>query len=238
MKQVTLSKTFEINLLISKDKILDIYNGKVTFSLITSSNSHSQEDLDKAQRDQNISFCRILSFVDNILNYSIIVERTDPLIQFYSEIENNVVLVNDISDVGLVACLHAKFNALCCNSSEVETVSMYDSREQLTFSYTSDSIEDEYTELPLDEDWCPNFSYWPKPWWHRADIGTYDAIHLSEEDYLKWLKSDELKEMDAITETLFNEIDSQFGKSVEGSGELIEIDFVEQRKKFKPKLVD
>lgn len=238
MKQVTLSKTTNLNLLISKNNALDFYNTNLTFTLITSSESNSKEDMEAAQQDQNISYCKILSFIENILNNSIVAEITDPYIEYFAEIENNLITVADISDVALVAAFHSKFNALACANTDVETVSLYDTQEKITFEYTSDPLEDEYTDLPSNELWCPEFSYWDMPWWKRNDIGTYDAVHGSEESYLKWLESDELQQLNAITENLFKEINEQFIQGIAKPGELIEVDFSSQQKGWKPTFVD
>lgn len=235
MKAVTLNKKVPLNLIISTNNNIELYNCFLTFSLVTETDNKSEDALRKAQIDQNISFSKVVTFLENILNNSIVIDREDKFINTWSSLDNNIMVLPDVSDTMLIACLHAKLNSLICENSCIDTVQLFDITENMTFDYFNDG--DPYSELPLDEEWCPELSFWETPWWFRDDVVTFDKIAEDSTSYSKWIDSNERAEIIGLSTEIFNEIEKQFTQEITniGLGEIIEVDF---SKKFKPTLVD
>lgn len=235
MKAVTLNKKVHLNLIISTHNVLELYNCDLTFSLITDTDNVSEAAMQKAQIEQNISFSKVVTFLENIFNNSVVINRDDPFINTWSSLDNNIVVLPEVSDTMLIACIHAKLNSLICENSCIDNVRLNDITEDIMFEYFSDG--EPYNELPSDEEWCPELSLWNTPWWFRDDVVTFDKIAEDKQAYDSWLVSVEREEIVDLSSEIFDAIEKQFTQKITdlAPGEIIEVDF---GKKFKPKLVD
>jgi len=230
MKAVSLNKKLPINFLLSINNILEVYSTEITFSLVTEKHS----DDETAQISQNISYLKVVTFLQSILNNSIVVCMDDPFMDTWSKLDNNVLVLPEVGDMVLLAALHCKLNSLMAEDSEVPSLQMRDVVEDVTFEYYCvDELE--YIELPQDEEWCPELSYWSMPWWKRDDVVTFDKVASSQEKLQEWMASDTCSSIEEFSKDIFNEISNQFDKDQNGPCEVIEVDFT---KKYKPKLVD
>jgi hypothetical protein len=77
-------------------------------------------DLLKAQIDQNISFTKIMYFLEVVVNESILysVEAMESVAKtIYGKISNNLILTPDVSEGVLLALLHMKLNHITQENS-------------------------------------------------------------------------------------------------------------------------
>jgi len=239
MKSIFLTKKLPVNFILYENNTLEVFNSYITFSLQTEAENNSKAELEVAQKNQNISFSRISTFLDSIVNDSIVIERHDPALSQFSSMINNIIMLPKVADMVLVSALHAKLNSIILPNSFVSQVTINDIREDMTFEYHA--IDEDYDELPSNESWCPEFSYWDTPWWFREDIITYDSAASDISNYHEWLNSGEKDKIESFSVMLFDEINEQFDKLFDSEsrsepGMVIDVDF--SQKKFVPKLVD
>ena len=241
MKSIDLTKTIPLNLFLFSDQALENLSVDLSFTLITEAESDSVEHLKQARQDQNSSFSKVVTFVESVLNETFVYNISDGDLvndNFYC-LQNNFMVLPDVSEMTILAALHYKFNSIISDNSLVTTITLNEKMQNLTFNYTFIDDGEGYSELPSHSEWCPPLSYWDSPWWCRKDIMTLDRVAKDQEEYDKWCSSEKSK-VDQSSVDLFDEIDNQYQAMFsdididEKEGELIEVDF----KNTKPRLVD
>jgi hypothetical protein len=230
MKAIDLTKTIPINIMLFNNNTLESLCLDLSFTLATTAPTDSDKDLEQARLDQNVSFTKIITFIDCVLKDSVVYARQDTELveQIFGTVENNFIALTDVSEMVLIAALHCKFNNMISDHSMVSTVTMKEKIQDMQFNYTFLDEGEGYTELPGKSEWCPELSYWDEPWWMRADIITIDKIAKSQEELEKWQSTDMIT-VEESSKALFDQIDQQykdmFSEDDVKQGELVEIDF-------------
>ncbi len=231
MKRFTLEKTCPIKLMVYDETTarLEIKDYIFTFSLMTDPEGY--DDLIKAQIDQNISFTKIMYFVEVVVNESILysVDAIKPVTEkIYGKISNNLILSPDVNEGVVLALLHMKLNHICQENSIVEKVRLHDTADNIHYELTCDDTDLE--DLPSVQDWIGEHSLWDEPWWVRNDAHTWDVDFESAESLNEFkthiVIPEHLKEFDTIAEKvemLFS--DKEPEESSSKAGTVIEIDF-------------
>lgn len=241
MKSIDLTKTIPLNLFLFSENALENLSVDLSFTLITEAESDSPEHMIQARQDQNSSFSKVVTFVESVLNETFVYSINDQDLvndNFYC-LQNNFMVLPDVSEMTILASLHYKFNSIISDNSLVTTITLNEKMQNLTFNYTFIDDGEGYTELPSFAEWCPEYSYWDMPWWCRKDVMTLDRVAKDKEEYDKWC-SEQKSQVEQSSIDLFNEIDNQYKEmfsnidEMEKEGELIEVDF----KNTKPRLVD
>jgi hypothetical protein len=209
--------------------------------------TRSSEDIketDQLQLEQNISFAKVMCFIDSILNDSIII-TADNLTHYEKtlcEFSNNYVLLPDTIDNTVIDVLTSKFNAIVGDNTEVNSVTLFDLDEQL--KYRLEIIEDDDDDDIVNiKEWLGEFVLNDVPWWQRGDESTWDGIAKDREEYDKVKSSTSDDESESIFEEIDDTIRSMYkimrSESSDSSAEVIEVDFQNEtkKKKWKPKLV-
>jgi hypothetical protein len=242
VKNIDLTKTVPISLFLLNNNVLEMLCVDFSFTLITEAESDSAEDLLQARVNQNVSFAKIVTFLDSVLNETVVYSIDDANLvdKKFDQIENNFMILPDVSEMVLLSALHYKLNSIISENSLVTAITCNDKLQNLSFSYNFIDEGEGYTELPSYEEWCPELSYWNDPWWCRNDITTIDRVAASEEEYHSWLSGDKITVEQQSVE-VFDSIDSQFKElfsedADKTEAELIDVDF--KKSTWKPRLVD
>lgn len=241
MKTINLTKTVSLQLLLLNNTCIDPLNCDFSFSIITEAESNSENDLDNARLNQNISFAKAVTFVESFINESILYRKADEELYgaILTSMENNVITLPELSEITLLAALHCKLNSIIGENSHITSVHLFDKVNNLNFTYSFLNEGEGYFELPTTEEWVHEHSYWDTPWWERNDVYTMDRIAETKEEHEKWMNSDDRKTALEVGEALFADIENEFTNLFNedsGEAEIIEVDFTANR--FKPKLVD
>jgi hypothetical protein len=223
---------------------LQITNYTLTFSLLTK--VETEADMEQGHLDQNISFSKITSFIAHILDGSIVYEMSDSddVIARFQDFNNNFIVLPHMTENTLLACLHSKLNAITAPNTVVEKVAIHDTDLGVTYEYILTEEGDGYDELPDTEEWEQELSYWPGCWWTRQDINTVDKVAANQEEYDRWCKLRDEKDLDELHMNLFTEIENAYKMELEEpAGDVIEVDFKasdaqEKRHIWKPVLLD
>ena len=112
MRSLSLEKTSQINLIVLENKKFVVRHYEISFSMLTRSGEDLKE-IDQLQLEQNISFAKVMCFIEAILNDSIII-TADNLSHYEKtlcEFSNNYVLLPDTIDNTVIDVLTSKFNA-------------------------------------------------------------------------------------------------------------------------------
>ena len=239
MKAIDLTKTIPVNIMLFNDMNIEVLNVDLSFTLATTASSENKKDIEQARFNQNVSFTKIVTFIDCVLKDSVIYAKSDTEIveQIFGNVTNNFMALPDVSETMIIAALHCKFNSIISENSEVSTVMLKEKTQDMQFNYTFLDEGEGYTELPGKSDWCPELSYWSQPWWMRADIITIDKIAENQEELEKWQSTDMIT-VEESSNALFEQIDQQFKDLLTNEvkqGEVVEVDF---DKKTGLKLVD
>lgn len=243
MRSLSLEKTSQIKLIVLEHNRFVVRQYEISFSMLTRS-SEDIKETDQLQIEQNISFAKVMCFIDSILNDSIII-TADNLPHYEKtlcEFSNNYVLLPDTIDNTVIDVLTSKLNAIVGDNTEVNSVTLFDLDEQL--KYKLEIIEDDDDDDIVNiKEWLGEFVLNDVPWWQRGDESTWDGIAKDQEEYDK-VKSNT---SDDETESIFEEIDDTIrsmykimkSESSDSSAEVIEVDFQNEtkKKKWKPKLV-
>ena len=228
----TLQKTTPLKFILLDDltKTFEIIEYNFSFTMYTGVNNMDDESVLFAQKQQNVSFAKALTFLEGVLNKSVIYVMKDNKLdvdKIFKSIENNFIALPDTSEQTLCAMLHCKLNTITGADTVIETVKLEDINENMMYEYSHDNKE-AYMELPAINEWVTDKSYWEVPWWFRNDISTADKIAETEEEYKEWQeKFDEVEKLN--TET-FREIEIEILEawqkvSKSEPGELIKVDF-------------
>jgi hypothetical protein len=247
MRNFTLEKTVPIRLMVLDSEInrIEIKNYQFTFTLATDGTSY--DDVLDAQLDQNISFSKIMYFLESVVDQSFVYDREmmeDINKYVATTFDNNLLILPDTSENVLVIALHSKINSFISKNSIVERINVKDVEPQMNYDYFCDEKEDVAAGLPSQKEWMGELPFWEKPWWERNDASTYDNFALDKEEHEQWIKTKNDNEFfenphDDAFETIESEITRLFkGEEVAAAeAEVIEVDFREQKKKWVPKIV-
>lgn len=243
MKSFTLEKTIPVTIMMfdTLSMTLEPHNFDLSFTLITEAPSNSEKDLLDARKDQNISFSKVVTFTECFINCSVVHDKQsqDNVMAAFGELENNLIVIPELSEMSLIAALHCKFNAITSENSHIERMRLFDINQKLSYEYFMID-EEEYAELPSPDEWNGEYPYWPGCWWARPDANTMDRDATDEEEYAAWSKEKEEKNIDELFMQVFTEIEQKFNEIFEGTpkeGEVIPVDF-ESKAEWKPVLVD
>ena len=146
----------------------------------------------------------------------------------------------DVNITYFTNCLFAKFNSICLENITVDSIQVLDTDTNITYDY--EDTEGEVPEfLPYQEEFMGQLSIYDMPWWHWADISTYDNFALDKKELTEVRKQlEENKDMlDADVLTIEEEVRSQMNQAgLVSDGEVIDIeDFKRKRKTWTPKIV-
>lgn len=246
MRSLSLEKTSQIKLIVLENNRFVVRHYEISFSMLTRS-SEDLKETDGLQLEQNISFAKVMCFIDAILNDSIII-TADNLSHYEKtlcEFSNNYVLLPDTLDNTVIDVLTSKFNAIVGDNTEVNSVTLFDLDDQLKYKLEifEDEDEDEDDNIVNIKEWLGEFVLNDTPWWLRGDESTWDGIAKDREEYDKLKSSTSDDEPESIFEEIDDTIRSMYkimkSESGESSAEVIEVDFQNEtkKKKWKPKLV-
>jgi hypothetical protein len=243
MRSLSLEKTSQIKLIVLEHNRFVVRQYEISFSMLTRS-SEDIKETDQLQIEQNISFAKVMCFIDSILNDSIII-TADNLPHYEKtlcEFSNNYVLLPDTIDNTVIDVLTSKLNAIVGDNTEVNSVTLFDLDEQL--KYKLEIIEDDDDDDIVNiKEWLGEFVLNDVPWWQRGDESTWDGIAKDREEYDKVKSSTSDDETESIFEEIDDTIRSMYkimkSESSDSSAEVIEVDFQNEtkKKKWKPKLV-
>lgn len=233
-----MEKTVPLRLIIvdSDTQELNLLSYNLTFNLVSIVDAH--KDFDEVQLEQSISFTKIMSFLEYVVDNSILFD-SDSAVQnnkIFSGFMNNLIVLPDISEHTFLAALHSKLNAIIKDSSQVDKLRLAEDSQGVLYEYIL--IDEYYDELPTSEEWTTDMSYWSGCWWTRADANTLDLEAETPEELERWKKSS--KTVDNLFTKMFDDIDEAYYGAKQHDGELIPVDFEKKQpiKRWTPTLVD
>jgi hypothetical protein len=194
-----------------------------------------------ARKDQNIAYQKIVTLIEQLLDQSVVYEMdySDLVYDTFSQYGNNLITLPVLNEMSLIAALHSKFNVIVSSNTHVDRIKMKDTNDNLQYEFTMVD-EDEYLELPRDDVWSTELSYFSGCWWQRNDVNTMDKNASSQEEYEEWCKVKQENNVDEQFKSLFMEIEKQidsfFASGSENPADVIDVDF--EKNTWKPKLVD
>jgi len=245
MRSLSLEKTSQINLIVLENKRFVVRHYEISFSMLTRSGEDLKE-IDQLQLEQNISFAKVMCFIEAILNDSIII-TTDNLSHYEKtlcEFSNNYVLLPDTLDNTVIDVLTSKFNAIVGGNTEVNSVTLFDLDDQLKYRLEIIEDEDDFDDDVFNiKEWLGEFVLNDIPWWQRGDESTWDGTAKDQEEYDKVKSTISDDDVESIFEEIDDTIRSMYkimkSESSDSTAEVIEVDFQDdtKKKKWKPKLV-
>jgi hypothetical protein len=245
MRMMSLEKSSHIKLIVLENKKVAVRQYEVSFSLLTRA-SEDLKEMELLQLEQNISFAKVMCFIDLILNGSILI--TVDSIPYYEktlcEFSNNYVLLPNLEDNTIISVLLAKFNSIIGDNTEVNAVTLLDQDDQLKYRLEVFDDEEEDSDLPNIKDWLGDLALNDEPWWSRADESTWDGVAKTKDEYDTVKTNAAEEEQDSIFDDIEESIKTLY-KTVHQSqdpnadADVIEVDFQKEnkKKKWKPKLV-
>lgn len=251
MRLLSLEKSSKINLIVIENKQFVVRHYEVSFSMITRA-SADEKEMEELQLEQNISFAKVMCFVDAILNNSILI-AVDSLPYYEKtlcEFGNNYVLVPDVADNTIISVIMSKMNSIVGEHTEVNSITLFDLDEQLKYRLEIYE-EDDDSELPDIKSWLGDLALNDAPWWNRSDESTWDGVAKTQEEYdaVKETRDKELLEEETEEAySLFDDIEDsirslyknvKMAEDPEAAAEVIEVDFAQEskKKKWKPKII-
>ena len=245
MRSLSLEKSSNIKLIVLENKRFVVRHYEISFSMLTRV-GEDQKEMRELHLEQNISFAKVMCFVDVILNDSIVI-TADSLPHYEKtlcEFSNNYVLIPDTEDSSIISVLTSKFNAIVGDNTEVNSVTLVDLDDQLKYRLELfDDDEEDDNEIINIKEWLGEFVLNDVPWWQRGDISTWDGVAKNQEEFdaFKNIATDEeqVSIFDDIEESIRTLYKSAHQKSTDAEAEVIEVDFQTEtkKKKWKPKLV-
>jgi hypothetical protein len=247
MKEFNLEKTVPIKLMLfnGPNSRIELKNFKISFSMVTQMEA-TEDDTMTAQFNQNISFSKVLYFLTEIFNESILFEseHKEDIFKYLSTCDNNLVVLPDLSEGTIVTALHRKLNSISHETTRVHHVKLCDTDLDLTYKYTCTTEDDEaFDGLPDIDDWIGPLSYWEQPWWARPDQLTWDHAAVNQEEWEQHKGRDldgseidpcaAFDEIEAHLLVIFQEALIDAGLAEKKEGQLIEVDF-EKKKPVHP----
>lgn len=234
MKSFTLEKTLPIKLILidQANNLLDIANYNVSFTMVTEADHEDTKSIQQAQLNQNISYTKIVTFIEGVLDNSLVycIDQ-ESVYSDLSKYDNNFLVLPDLTESMLISALHCKLNVIAEENTYVDSVILKDTEANISYQYVI-TPDEGYAELPADQSWVGEYPYWDTPWWYRNDISTMDNNAHTAEQYERWTEiknSGKIDEMNTETfraiEEQLTEIFVQAQKDISGPGEIIEVDF-------------
>ena len=247
-RTVRLKKTKEINLLavfnIDDSAVVDsLQSNKFLVSWTMYVEKYPDSDITDISIKQNVSYQKILHFLDNYVNDSLWYDpECIPCIdRNFSSAKNFLFITPTVNLTCLSNVLFRKFNALCSDNVFVDSIEIYDFETDLNYEYFNDTKEYDDLNLPTAKEFVGEYSIYDNPWWERSSISTYDYAVKTEQDLLDIRK--ELEESEKLMEkdlkVIEEEVIKQFKKTYNvetAKGELIKVDFTSKTKT--PKKLD
>ena len=234
MKSFTLEKTVPIKLILidQGNNLLDIANYNISFTMVTEADHEDTKSIQQAQLNQNISYTKIVTFLEGVLDSSLVYAiDADSVYADLSKYDNNFLVLPDLSESILISALHCKLNVIAEENTFVDSVILKDTEAKISYQYVI-TPDEGYVELPTDQSWVGEFSYWDTPWWYRNDISTMDHNAHSQEQHERWLEIKESGKIDEMNTETFRAIEEQLTEIFDqahkhntGPGEIIEVDF-------------
>jgi len=248
MKNFTMEKTMPLDLIVFDELLNQItpIRYEICFSIRTDAENGSTEEILEAHLNQNISFAKVLSFLDGILEHSICVTPYHPNFKFIKEqgYSNNILMLPDVNESTILNCLHSKISNIIHDNTYVESLSLTDLINNISYNYINVVDEEDtvitYNDLPTTEEWLPEFSHWDEPWWFRDDVLTMDDNEDSAEGLAEWKILAEQNNFQSQYRELFQDIESSVRDAIKkidaskgntDTGELVEVDFKKKTRK-------
>lgn len=247
-RTVRLRKSKEINLLavfnVEDSAVVDsIQSNKFLISWTMYVEKYPDSDLTDISIKQNISYQKILHFLDNYVNDSLWYdpECISCIDRNFSSTKNFLFITPKVNINSLSNVLFRKFNSLCSENVFVDGIEVYDFEADLNYEYFNDTKEYDDLNLPSAKEFVGEYSIYDKPWWERSSISTYDYAVKSNQELLDIRK--ELEESEKLMEQDLKVIEDQVIKQMRDTfkiettkGELIKVDFTSKTKT--PKKLD
>jgi len=250
MRVLSLEKSSRINLIVVEDKKFVVRHYEISFSMLTRSGTDEKE-MDELQLEQNISFAKVMCFVDGILNNSVLI-TTDCLAYYEKtlcEFHNNYILVPDVADNIIIGVIMSKMNAIAGENTEVNSITLFDLDDQLKYKLEIYEDDDD-SDLPDIKAWLGDLALNDVPWWSRSDETTWDGVAKTQDEYdtvkttVTKDDSEEVEDEYSIFDDIEESIRSLYktvkmAKDPGSTAEVIEVDFAQEtkKKKWKPKLI-
>lgn len=250
MRILSLEKSSKINLIVLENNHFFVRHYEISYSMVTRAGADEKE-MDELQLEQNISFAKVMCFIDAILNNSVLI-TTESLPHYertLCEFGNNYVLIPDVADNIIISAITSKMNAIVGENTEVNSVTLLDLDEQLKYKLEIFE-EDDDSDLPDINTWLGDLALNNVCWWLRPDESTWDGIAKSQEEYdaIKSAGDTDDDTEGEDTYSIFDEVEENIrslyksvksGEDPESAAEVIEIDFVREnkKKKWKPEII-
>jgi len=231
-----MEKTLPVTLMFLEPEtgILDCASYELSFTMVTE--MASGEELQAQKLKQHISFTKLLTVVDAVIDQSIVITARPDDFQAVVAFNNNVIVLPDSTEAMLTMALHNKFNTVVHADTFVDCVRLKNLRDDISYEYLQTEKSD--SDLPTAAEWLGELSYWQTPWWHREDVSTMDRQAANQEEYDLWCKTKEKADIDEVNTRALRDIENQitlmFNSSKEGTsdkqGEVIEVDFLSKNR--------
>lgn len=243
MRHFSMEKTVPIRLVAFVETPQAIIPKNYDISFVMMTDIDDMYDIESAQQQQDRGFSKIMAFLTGVVDESLVFgkERNNELFNKMHDFDNNVIVLPEVNEHCLAATMHAKMNAITEEFTMVQQIKIYDKDDKVTYEYIL-TKDEEYEELPSDDEWMNEFSYWEGCWWNRPDVNTMDKEAESQEEYEHWLEIRQKERIDDLNMETFREIDEAYNNGVK-DGKLISVDFENSDAKkgkhvWKPVLVD
>lgn len=251
MRILSLEKSSKINFIVIENKKFVVRHYEISYSMLTRAGVDEKE-MDELYLEQNISFAKVMCFIEAVLNNSILL-TTDSLPYYEKtlcEFENNYVLVPDVADNVIIGVIMSKLNSIVGENTEVNAITLVDLDEQLKYRLEIFEDDDD-SDLPDIKTWLGDLALNDKPWWLRSDETTWDGVAKTQEEYELVKASVTSEDADDNIEesySMFEEIEEsirslyktvKLAEDPEAAADIIEVDFSQEnkKKKWKPKLI-
>jgi hypothetical protein len=133
--------------------------------------------------EQSVALRRLRSFVDTVLEGSVLIWMEDTRLDQFREWTTQasqalITLPSEPSDMAMVAVLWHKLNSIAEGKLNVETLSLSSrAGDDITIHFNSEFADD--SNLASAEKFEPLGTL---PWWFRTDASTFDQIVIGEGD--------------------------------------------------------
>ena len=149
MRQVTLNKTLPMRVLVldTDQNAIQTTEYRITYSMTTEINPEAADPYLDASKAQNKSYAKVNMFVEQVLDHSFLVQIGNPDIKVIEKYNNNIIVLPDLNEMTFIAALHCKLNSITEKNTMVETISLADTDQQITYTYNVDKFDDDTWEI-------------------------------------------------------------------------------------------
>lgn len=244
MRNVSMEKTVTIRLIEfnSTQQLVQPIEYDLSFTMTTYFDS--PDEIDEAQLNQDISFSKILFFLSEVIDQSLVfdADNNSELFNKFQGWHNNIIVLPEVVPYYFMSAIHAKLNTISKDTTKIQKIRLYDKTDKVSYEFFKDD-DDLYYELPDDDSWLgeSKLRYWSGCWWNRPDIGTMDRIAETQEEYDLWLQVKTEQKIDELNMYPFNEIEKDFYNTDDDTCEVIPVDFTKSKDKrtgWKPVIVE